>query len=92
MVRYGVLDDMIGSRNVILSNTDKELEVWGSQPTVGPGEYDHYLPHAENILLVGARGPGTSSTYVLYPHQASSISCEVTYDGSAGRLESFHVG
>lgn len=68
-------------------NTKNEREVWGSQFTGGVGEYDHYLPRVENIHLVGAGGPGTSRTYVLYPHQASSISSEITTDGTAGRLE-----
>lgn len=71
--------------------TNNEREVWGGQTTGGIGEYDHFLPHSENIHLVGAGGAGLSVTYVLYPHQASSISCEVTYDGSAGHLEPLNV-
>jgi hypothetical protein len=64
---------------------DTEMEYWGTAPTGSVGEYQFYLPRAENILLVAAGGPD-SPTLVLYPHQSSAISAAVTTNGMAGRM------
>jgi hypothetical protein len=60
--------------------------VWGSQPTGSQGEYSFYIPNADNVLLVAAGGRSSFQTVVLYPHVSSTVSAEVTYDGSRGRL------
>jgi hypothetical protein len=62
------------------------LTVWGSQATGGLGEYSFFIPRRENILLVAAGGRGSYQSLVLYPHVSSTISAEVTFDGSRGRL------
>jgi hypothetical protein len=64
---------------------ETELEYWGTAPTGSVGEYQFYLPRAENILLVAAGGPD-SPTLVLFPHQSSAISAAITTNGLPGRM------
>lgn len=59
---------------------------WGTHPTGSVGEYDFFLPRAENIHLVAAGGDAAPESLVLYPHQSSAISAEITADGTAGRM------
>jgi hypothetical protein len=61
------------------------VNAWGVGPTGSIGEYDFYLPRKENIHLVAAGGP-SSPTLVVYPHQSSAVSAEITTDGSEGRM------
>jgi hypothetical protein len=60
--------------------------VWGSQPTGSVGEYSFFIPNADNVLLVAAGGRACYQSLVLYPHVSSTVSAQVTFDGSRGRL------
>ena len=67
--------------------TGLERHVQGSAPTGNTGEFDFYLPRAENIHVVAAGGAGEPLTAVIYPHQCTTVSAEITTDGSAGRIQ-----
>jgi hypothetical protein len=59
---------------------------WGSEPTGSTGEYSFAIPKVEGILLVAAGGRGAYQSLVVYPHVSGTVSAQVTFDGSRGRL------
>jgi hypothetical protein len=67
--------------------TSEERHVQGSAPTGNTGEFDFHLPQAKNIHLVAAGGDGDAQSVVFYPHQATTVSAQITTDGKPGRIQ-----
>lgn len=57
---------------------------WGAVSTGDADELSWALPCPENIHLIACGGPGDESQ-VLYPHQGTTVSAQITTDGTPGR-------
>jgi hypothetical protein len=61
-------------RRLTAPHTRPDDDRWGNHPAGGPTQSTFAIPTPDNVLVVGAGGPGLALSWVLYPHLASSVS------------------